>query len=164
MGRTSGLTLIELIVVIAVIGILSSVAVPRFREFIQNSRTTTATNQLVTAINVARSEAIKRGQTARVCASSDQTACNSSDWTDGWIVETDTAAGPSEVVRVWEALPASANVTESSSADRIVFNARGAADDPRDFTLWFDDCTGEAQREIDINAPGRPAVATASCP
>lgn len=161
MGRISGLTLIELIVVIAVVAILTSVAVPNLRQFIQNSRTTASANQLVTAINLARSEAIKRGTEARVCASSDLTTCNSSDWTDGWIV--DTGAG-GEVVRVWDGLPGSANVTENNSEDRLLFDARGSANDPRDFKLWFDDCRGDLQRDIEINAAGRPAIERRACP
>lgn len=55
-----GFTLIELMVTIAVAAILLAVAVPSFRHLIISNRLTTAANDVVTALTVARSEAIKR--------------------------------------------------------------------------------------------------------
>lgn len=55
-----GFTLIELMVTIAVAAILLAVAVPSFRHLIISNRLTTAANNVVTAVTLARSEAIKR--------------------------------------------------------------------------------------------------------
>ena len=57
-----GFTLLELMVTVAVAAILATVAVPGFRDLIQNNRVTTQTNELVTALNFARTEAVKRGR------------------------------------------------------------------------------------------------------
>jgi type IV fimbrial biogenesis protein FimT len=51
---------------------------------------TAQTNDLVTAIQLARSEALKRGANMVVCASDTQTTCTGKDtWSSGWIVFSD---------------------------------------------------------------------------
>lgn len=159
-----GFTLIELLVTLAVASILLSVAVPNFQQFIRNARTTALSNELVTAINLARSEAIKRRDTVRVCASEDLTNCNGSDWTKGWIVRLETGSDP--VLRVSEDQPDPANVVASGSGDTSVLEYRrdGTVAEGRQFAIHFDGCTGEEQRRIRVNAMGRPDVAREACP
>ena len=72
----TGLTLIELLVTIAILAILLAIAVPNFIKFLQNSRLVGQTKDLVTALNYARSEAIKRGVRVSVCSRLDNTTCS----------------------------------------------------------------------------------------
>jgi type IV fimbrial biogenesis protein FimT len=95
-GPCSGFTLVELLVTVTVAAILLSLAMPSFTTFVQNSRRTSEVNSLVTSLNYARSEAVKRGANIVVCASSDGSTCSGSTaaggWKTGWIVETTDAA------------------------------------------------------------------------
>lgn len=93
--RIRGFTLYELMITIAVAGVLAAVAVPNMGDFIRNGRLTGAANDLLRSIQVARSEAIKQQQDVVVCASDDPNAeedalaCSHGAFT-GWIVFQDT--------------------------------------------------------------------------
>lgn len=86
--RHAGFTLIELLIVVAVLAVLASLAAPSFATFIKNTRLSTASTQLVTDLNLARSEAIKRNTHVLVCARNTAgTDCAAStDWRVGWLV------------------------------------------------------------------------------
>lgn len=81
--RQSGFTLIELMVTIAILGILSVTAVPMMQGYAAASRVTAATNELLATMAHARGEAIRRGTTVTITA-------NGGDWRAGW---TSTTAG-----------------------------------------------------------------------
>jgi len=86
----SGFTLIELLVTITVASILMGIAIPSFNSIIQSNRLTTRANELVSALNFARSEAIKRNLRISLCKSSAGIVCTTSnDWSQGWIIFTD---------------------------------------------------------------------------
>ncbi|CDI03867.1 putative Tfp pilus assembly protein FimT [Candidatus Competibacter denitrificans Run_A_D11] len=60
--KSGGFTLLELMVVVAIVAILIVVVLPGFKEFFIKNRLTAQTNDFVTAISLARNEAIKRGR------------------------------------------------------------------------------------------------------
>ena len=84
----AGFTTIEILVVMVVMGLLASLAAPSFTTFIKNTRLSTATTQLVSDLNLARSEAIKRNVHVLVCARNTAgTDCvANTDWRAGWVV------------------------------------------------------------------------------
>ena len=111
MMKQSGFTLIEMMVVLAIAVILTTSAVPSFQTFIQNNRLSTASHQFITSLNLARSEAVKRGKRVTVCKISNSTACTTSNgWEQGWIIFVDEDgngardAGTDELLRVQVAL------------------------------------------------------------
>ena len=90
MDKEPGFTLVELLITIVVATILLAVGVPAFQSFIKNNRVTAQANDLVSAIQLARSEALKRGVNTVVCASNEPAKCTGKDtWSDGWIVFSD---------------------------------------------------------------------------
>ena len=104
-----GYTLMELMVTITIAGILLSIAIPNFTTIISSNRLTAYTNELVTALNFARSEAVKGGHHVVVR----KTGTN---WEDGWQVFVDNDRFPSShqnvintgtdiVLRVYSKLP-----------------------------------------------------------
>ena len=87
----SGFTVIELMVTLGIAGILLAVAVPSFTRMAVDSRLTTQTNDVVAALNLARSEAIKRNASVSFCRVDTETtvtcAGTTSTWSN-WIVTT----------------------------------------------------------------------------
>jgi type IV fimbrial biogenesis protein FimT len=81
-----GFTLVELLVVMALLAVLLSMAVPAFTSSQLTTQLRTAANNLVASAHLARSEAIKRNTMVRMCVSSDGLACSSGDWSQGWII------------------------------------------------------------------------------
>lgn len=83
----SGVTLIELMVGVAVMVILATIAIPSFQGALASSRVSSNTNELSTAIAQARSQAIKIGSRVTICKSSDGATCSTSgNWEQGWIM------------------------------------------------------------------------------
>ncbi|HXS26831.1 MAG TPA: GspH/FimT family pseudopilin [Steroidobacteraceae bacterium] len=126
-GRVAlaGFTLLELIVTMAVAGILMAIAVPSFRSFLQSDRLLTEQDQLVMSLHLARSEAIKQDTSIDVCASSNGTTCSGlAEWNDGWIVQ---AAGAAQPLQVVSALATGNRLTEANGVKKLTFDATGLA-------------------------------------
>jgi prepilin-type N-terminal cleavage/methylation domain-containing protein len=93
MKRYAGFNIIELMVTVAVLGVLLGIGVPGLQALIQNNRLTSQINLLSTSLAFARSEAIKLNERVVVCVSTNGTQCAApgSDlgWDDGWLVFVD---------------------------------------------------------------------------
>lgn len=87
----NGFSLLELLFTIVLASILLLIAIPAYKSLISQNRSITETDQLIAAINFARSEAIKRHSIVTLCKSNDGSSC-SGQWQDGWIVFVDKSA------------------------------------------------------------------------
>lgn len=85
-----GFTLLELMVVLAIAGVLFAVGIPAMGNFIRNSRITGAANDVMAALHFARSEAIKRRFPVTLCTSTDLATCANSAFLTGWVAFVDT--------------------------------------------------------------------------
>ena len=93
MNRTRGFTIIELMTVIAVLGVALAIGVPSFSGFLQDNRLVSHLNSLSSTLSLARSEAIKQNARVVVCGSTNGTACNAAGaWEKGWIAFVDRNA------------------------------------------------------------------------
>ena len=87
--------MIELMITLFIVGVLLTMGLPSLKTFMQGNQLVAATNELISALHVARSEAIKINSRVSICESSNGKDCaTTGDWKDGWIVFVD-AADPS---------------------------------------------------------------------
>ncbi|MCB1598614.1 MAG: GspH/FimT family pseudopilin [Lysobacterales bacterium] len=115
-----GFTLLELIVVLFIVIVLAALAAPSLREMNVRSIVKANTNDLVTALNLARAEAVKRGSDVAVVA-------QGGDWNNGWAIQT---VGVVETLVTHDAIQPDFRVmgaaTGGGANDRVVFTATGA--------------------------------------
>ncbi|MEI6415312.1 MAG: GspH/FimT family protein [Pseudomonadota bacterium] len=178
--RMAGLTRIEMIVSIALLLILAAIAVPALREMLQNNRLTTQMSSLMGDINLARSEAIKRGVRVTVCQRGGQ-PCDTAtgSWKNGWTVFVD--ADPSNrvyngetLLRVHETLPSSLAVNDNFTGyisyipEGYTQKINGAF---QSGSVAFCDPSGKWVRRLVVSKSGRPRLCnqndtscTLSCP
>jgi type IV fimbrial biogenesis protein FimT len=109
MTTTGGYTLVELACVLAIAGIVASVALPSLGAFALDQRRTAVVNELVNTLRLARSETLKRGGRALVACgvadrdsdgrlAADELGCAGRDWSDGWVLAAwDDADGDARV-------------------------------------------------------------------
>ena len=90
MPRQAGITAIEFLIVVAAIGLLILVTVPGSSMLIERYHLNSASNDLARGLTLARTEAINRASTVRMCPSLDGRSCMAGgDWSHGWLVFTD---------------------------------------------------------------------------
>ncbi len=122
LSHQRGFTLIEMMVTLALVAVLMMVAVPNFTAFQRNSELTSVANNIVGAMNTARTEAMKRNTNALVAP------ITSNDWAGGWRVFVDvdrdgTFNTGDILVTTYPALPS--YLTASSSVPNALFNGSG---------------------------------------
>lgn len=175
MWRARGITLIELLVTVAILAILLSVGMPSFHAQFTENRVKSATSDLMSSLNLARSEAIRRGVRVVVCKSSDPSASTpacvtSGTWAQGWIVfvDSDNDAVHDSGETLLQARNALDQVTASGNtniANYVSFTSTGTtkqttgADQAGTLTI----CGSPYQRQIVISSSGRIRVAQGSC-
>jgi type IV fimbrial biogenesis protein FimT len=95
-----GISAVELLVVLAITGILSMLAVPDLRRFLDRHRVSTELNEFVCDFNLARSAAISRRARVSMCKSVDGWNCTQEPnhpWDMGWIVFEESVEANGEV-------------------------------------------------------------------
>lgn len=124
-----GFTLLECLVAVAVMAILTVLAVPAFRDLLVRRSVSVTAEALVSDLRFARSEAIKRGTQVSVCRSANGSACSASgNWVEGWIVFVDRSTkgvvdSADEVLRVQARQPQLASIaSDNPGTDKASFN------------------------------------------
>jgi len=127
--RAGGFTLIELMITLAVAAVLLAVGVPSFNQMIIANRLATQANEIVGAVTLARSEAIKRNASITLCRADgddEDAECvdGAGDW-ENWIVV--NAAGTILQRGVVNTYGGTFVVTSTLGTDQVVFGPDGLA-------------------------------------
>lgn len=147
--NSSGFTLVELLVAMAVIAVVLVLGVPSIANMKRNSDLTTTTKDLVVALNLARAEAVRQGLDIDVNPLS-------GNWNNGWRVE---QAGTA--IRQFDSPPTGSGVALTTGAAPIRFAGLGNATAAACFDVTVSGSS--AVRSVPVSLAGRVATCRASC-
>jgi len=125
-GKNAGFTIIELMVTMVLGAVLMAVGIPSVRTFLRNAELTSASNNLIAAVNAARGEAMKRGSNAMIIPKP------GIGWSRGWVVFIDQNRNglydPAGDITIFDqSLPADTSLAVSGSAAYLLFDPSGYA-------------------------------------
>lgn len=160
----SGFNLVELMIALAVAAILMGLALPSFTQMVYKNQMVSASNDLVSALQLARTEAVTRGRNTGMCASNGS-SCGT-NWSQGYAIWVDKdrngASSSDEIIKFFDNSP-SLNMT----ATTILFDARGRPTTPvADFVLTHAKCRAGRRlvNRITVANTGRVGQTTEACP
>jgi type IV fimbrial biogenesis protein FimT len=166
-----GFTLVEAMVVLAVVSSLIYIAAPSMNAALNSVRLSSASNLMLTGIHLARSEAIKRNARVVLCKSGDGTSCSASGgWEQGWIIFHDAnnnglRESDESIIQREMPLSTSLRLTGNQNVARYVsFSPTGSTKmvggsfQAGTLTVCTTSATRSDARLIVLNAVGRPRV------
>ncbi|MBD3657663.1 MULTISPECIES: GspH/FimT family pseudopilin [Marinobacter] len=161
---TSGFTLVELLIVLAIVAIVASQVVPAMGGVIANSRKHSAISDLITLINLARNSAVQEQGAVTLCPLDATNSCIA-DWSHPIAVfrdpaRTKTLSDPSQLIRLSSGLAGGRLIVKSGNRPYFRFRPTGMALEAIGNLVWCppdNDVTRAAQ--IRINMGGRPQLA-----
>jgi type IV fimbrial biogenesis protein FimT len=181
-----GMTIIEMMLTLGIVGVLVALAVPSFTQIVQNNRIRSQASDLMVNLAIARAEAAKRGVRVSLCASTSYNATppvctggGATGFSSGYIMFADVSgngvfnAANDVLIAVSEPLAGGNTLTTSAAftgllpvAQVLQFRASGATNLPAaggTFKLC-DSRTGNYGRLISISVTGRALSTQVACP
>ncbi len=161
--RTNGFTLIELILAIALLAVLLTLALPAMSGFTQQQRVISASNHLMTHLQLARNEAVTRNSYVTACPSPDQLSCQGNRWDLGWIIfhdpdRTSQPESPAQILRVVQ--PDERLLMHSGGRLFVRFQPNGGAYGSNLTVRICDPQQLAEPRSVIVSNPGRPRVSS----
>lgn len=144
----AGFTLTELIIVIAIVAILVTVAAPSFTGIIANQRAKAVASDLYATLSFARSAAITRNTNVTVSP-------KSANWQNGWQVLDATSA-------VLDDRGAAVGITVSGAPTNVVYTPSGRMAAGVAPSFIFTPTSGTTTQCVSISLSGRPYMKPAT--
>lgn len=149
---SAGFTLIELMVTVAILAVLASLAAPSFREILAAQRVRSAAYGIVSDLTLARSEAVKRGSDVTLIP------VVANQWASGWIV---SVVSSSEVLSAQRSV--GNGVVFNTSPTSVTFDRNGRINSATIVRFQLSDASAR-KRCISLDPSGRPKSVTTECP
>ena len=146
-----GFSVIELMVVLAILGILASLAAPAFNESIASTRVKTVASDIHLSLLRARSEAIKRNNDVTVAASA-------GDWKSGWTITNSTI---SSIIERHAATTGTLSITGATSITYVPSGRASATVGGTKISISSADT--QTERCISIILSGQPVITREAC-
>jgi type IV fimbrial biogenesis protein FimT len=155
-ARNSGFTVIEAMVVVAIIAIVAGFAAPAMNQLIRTQKVRSISYDLFADLTYARSEAIARGHNVSITSSN-----GDKDWgVKGWSVRDATS---NELLR--DQGPRSSGISFTADTGSVVFVPTGRTAGNAAFTIKpVETAPDDQKRCIRITPSGRPNSTTGVCP
>lgn len=159
MQQIRGFTLIELMIAIALLGIIAALAAPSMANFVIRQRVSSQANELMLSLAFARSEAIKRNVPIRLLPRTN----SAEGWQEGWCIGPTSMADCNHVDRL-KVFEAKSEVSVSSGdfvGAPLTFNRDGTVfPQEGDFSITSAklNATSLDARCINISPQGRPRL------
>lgn len=171
--------MLELMVVLVIVAILTTIGAPSFNTLLRKVRVQSASTSLMGAFNMARAEAIRTGKGITVCAvdnaSVDPPVCGF-NWVTGWAIFTDAdndgAIDPGELYRVGEL--SNRVVVGGGAPTMFLFDGRGRPVDavnklplvPGNYVVDAENCNSGVDKQVTVNitSVGQTRMSGGLCP
>lgn len=146
----TGFTVIELMITMVILGVIVTLAIPSFNNFVLKSRVNSAATEIQTSLLVARSEAVKRNSSVSI------TPVDTAAWTQGWSVTYVDGGGTTRTLKTQPAYTGAMTVTGPTAAVVYGRDGRLTSTTAVTFTVNVPGNTNITTKTVAVDVSGRP--------